>query len=248
MSRSWKSIVAAGLLILAACSEPGQGPAGKYQVVVYRPSTSTFYVRHGASKEPAAEFPFGAAGDVPLWADFDGSGKPQPALYRKGEWLISTHADGKADVTLAFGGLAGEVPLAADLDGDGKADLIVFRAGEWSVRPSGNPGVTQVFHFGRGGDVPLVADMNGDGKNDLVVFRNGVWLVSTNRDGKVDMTFPFGGGNDRPVAGSFSAGPSLPMLFRGGTWLVSTKRDGKVWVQFPFGAKDDIPLGVWPEK
>src|SRR5215467_9180096 len=86
-------------LLVAACSGGGPSPsAGLREVVLYRPSNSTFYVRHGDGRTPATELPFGAPGDIPLWADFAGTGKPGPALYRKGEWLISTQADGKADL------------------------------------------------------------------------------------------------------------------------------------------------------
>ena len=153
-------IVAGVALLLAACSGSGQAqapaPAGGRQIVLYRPSTSTFYVRHGDGTQAATELPFGAPGDVPLWADFAGNGRRVPAVYRKGGlWLISTHADGKADATLNFGGQPGDVPLAADLDGDGRADLVIFRGGEWLVRGTRNPAVTLIFHFGTAGDVPL---------------------------------------------------------------------------------------------
>jgi hypothetical protein len=247
MTGNFKTSVTLCALALAACSGSPAGDATR-QLVLYRPANSTFYVRQGDSGQPATEIPFGTTGDMPLWADFDGSGKAEPGLYRKnGDWLISTHADGKADLTFNFGGAPGDIPLAADLDGDGKADLVVFRGGEWHVRMTRNPAVTQVFHFGRGGDVPLLADFDGDGNIDFAVYRNGQWMIDTHRDGKANVTFAFGGvAGDRPLAGRWGSGGAVPMLFRDGTWLVSANRDGKVTAQVAFGGKGDVPLAVRP--
>jgi hypothetical protein len=244
------STAAAAALLLAACSGAGQaqGDASRH-MALYRPSNSTFYVQ-GSDGKPATEIPYGTSGDIPLWADFDGNGKPEPAVYRQGQWLVSTHADGKADMTLAFGGQTGEIPLAADIDGDGKADLVVFRAGEWHVRGTRNPAMTQIYRFGAPGDVPLLADVNGDGKVDFVVFRAGQWLADTQRTGKADVTFAFGGvAGERALAADWDGdGRGEPILFRDGTWLVSAKRDGKVSAQAAFGTKGDLPLAVWHRK
>ena len=237
-------IIALGALALAACSNPAS--EAKHRAVIYRPANSTFYMDDPASGQAAKEMPFGTAGDIPLWADFDGNGKPEPGLYRKGgEWLISTHADGKAYLTFNFGGVPGEFPLAADLDGDGKADLVVFRGGEWHVRLTTDPETTRIFRFGRGGDIPLLADIDGDGNIDLIVFRKGQWIVDTHRDGSADITFSFGGpAGERPLAARIGDDRAAsPLLFRDGAWLIGT-RDGKVSGQFSFGAKGDVPLAV----
>lgn len=216
------------------------------QLVLYRPSSATFFIRSSDGNEPARELPMGTPGDIPLWADFRGDGKPSPGVYRKGHWFISTHADGKADLTMEFGGQAGDIPLVADMDGDGRPDLVLFRAGEWHVRGTRNPAVAQIFHFGVAGDVPLLADFDGDGKIDLAVFRGGQWYVDTHRGGKADLTFAFGDATkDRPLAADWTGNrQSALVVFRDGTWLVSAQRDGKVSAQAAFGAKDDIPVAV----
>jgi hypothetical protein len=240
-----KYVVAAAALLLTACSDAGQAQSSvAHELVLYRPSNSTFYIRRDGAA--ARELPFGTPGDVGLWGDFDGSGRGEPALYRKGQWLISTHADGKADLTLSFGGQPGEIALAADMDGDRKTDLIVFRSGEWDVRGTRNPAVTQILHFGAAGDLPVLADADGDGKVDLIVFRAGQWLVDTQRDGKTDLTFAFGGvAGERPLVANLQAGrPAALVLFRDGEWLVSEQRDGKVTDRFGFGASGDIPLAL----
>ena len=137
------------LMAVLGVAVSGCGPdtPKPHEWAVYRPATSTFYVKHDSGAEPTV-LQFGAPGDVPLWADFTGTGKPVPALYRAGQWMISTHADAKVDLTLNFGGKPDDIPLAADIDGDGRADLVIFRAGEWLVRGTRNPAGTQILHFG----------------------------------------------------------------------------------------------------
>jgi hypothetical protein len=241
-------LLPAALALLANASGVHAASAPR-EWVLYRPSTSTFYVRREPGNAPAREVAFGAPGDVPFWADFSGDGKRVPALYRKGQWLISTHADGKADLVLSFGGQPGDVPLVGDVDGDHRADVVAFRGGEWYVRGTRNPAVTQIYRFGVSGDVPLLADFDGDGNVDLAVFRSGHWYVDSNRDGNADLEFAFGGvAGERVLAGSGSDGRAVPILFRDGLWLVSAQRDGKVSEQNAFGAKGDIPVAVWTSK
>lgn len=234
-------------LVLCAVPACAADPARALQWVLYRPSTSTFYIKQDVANKAVEALQFGAAGDIPLWADFTGDGKREPALYRKGQWLISTRADAKVDQTVSFGGQAGEIPLAADVDGDGRADLVVFRSGEWDVRGTRNPAITQIFHFGAAGDVPLLADFNGDGKVDFAVFRGGQWYVDTHRTGKADLTFAFGGvANERPLAADLQgSGQAALILFRDGDWYVSAQRDGKVSSQTTFGTKGDMPVAAW---
>ena len=242
---AWLAALAALQLCAGArAAEP------KREMALYRPGNATFYIRHGAADARTGEVPFGAAGDIAFFADFSGDGKREPGVYRKGQWLISTHADGKPDLTLAFGGQAGDVPVVGDLDGDGRADVAVFRAGDWYVRATRNPAVSLILHFGAAGDVPLLADFNGDGKLDLVVYRNGQWFVDLDRDGKADLEFGFGGAaGDRPLAADLDgSGRAAAIIFRDGTWLVSAQHDGKVGAQFAFGAKGDIPLAARIEK
>jgi hypothetical protein len=239
------SLMAALGLAVCACGADTPKP---HEWVLYRPATSTFYVKHDSGGEPTA-LQFGAAGDVPLWADFTGTGRRVPGLYRAGQWLISTHADAKVDLTLNFGGQAGDIPLAADLDGDGRADLVIFRAGEWLVRGTRNPAVSQIFRFGTAGDVPMLADFDGDGKTDLAVFRSGQWYVDTHRNGKADLTFSFGGvPNERALLADWGGGQIALVLFRDGEWFVSAQRDSKVSAQTVFGTKGDIPVAIWASK
>ena len=248
-----------GFVVLAGCSSsqsptvPAQTPrtvnasvdqqGPDLEVVMYRPSNSTFFFRHGSDPSAVSELAFGAPGDVPLWADFSGSGKREPGVYRHGVWMISTHADGNADITQSFGGAPGDIPLAGDIDGDGKADLVIFRAGEWIVRSSRDPSNVLDFQFGQAGDIPLLADFNGDGKLDLIVFRRGQWFANFERNGKVDATTSFGGAEDQFPVPAFRGlrGRATPALFRDGHWLVDAGT-GSAPIQIDFGGSGDIPV------
>jgi hypothetical protein len=241
-----KSLFILAVSALAAATASAAGKEGDSTWALYRPGKALFFVRSGDAAAQAAEIAFGTAGDKPLWADFDGDGKPEPGLYRNGQWFVSRHADGKVDITIRFGGAPGDIPLADDLDGDGRADFVVFRAGEWHVYASRNPALTQILHFGQAGDTPLLGDFDGDGKTDLVLYRAGHWYVDTNRDGEVDLEFGFGGvPGDVPLIARSGKGRAMPALFRAGEWLISEQHDGKVSTKTAFGAAGDVPLGVW---
>ncbi|MBS0437790.1 MAG: VCBS repeat-containing protein [Proteobacteria bacterium] len=216
---------------------------GVSTMVLYRPANSTFYVRHGDDGQAASELGFGAPGDIPLWADFNGDGKNVPGLYRNGRWLISSHADSTADVEIDFGGAPGDVPLAADIDGDGRADLVIFRNGQWIVRGTRDPSRLLNFQFGQAGDIPVLADFDGSGKIDLAVFRHGQWFIDTERNGTAKMTLNFGGSADRFPIASHNTGThgSSPALFRDGMWIVGTAANAPM-IEVAFGASGDIPV------
>lgn len=65
---------------------------GAADIVVYRPSTGTWYVQfssHDFPRRPQA-FQWGLPGDVPMAADYDGDGITELAVYRPstGTWFI----------------------------------------------------------------------------------------------------------------------------------------------------------------
>ncbi len=103
---------------------------GKADLVVFRPSTNTWYTRfaNGTFSTTA----FGVAGDKPVVGDFDGDGKADIALYRSSDnnWYILKTGFGFFVQTW---GVAGDIPVPADYDGDGKTDVAVFRpsTGQW---------------------------------------------------------------------------------------------------------------------
>jgi hypothetical protein len=64
---------------------------GRPDLIVYRPSTGTWYVRTSSSGyTDFVTVQWGLPGDVPMAADYDGDGCVDFAVYRPatGEWFI----------------------------------------------------------------------------------------------------------------------------------------------------------------
>lgn len=76
-------------------------------------------------------------------------------MYRGGQWYVDTHRDGKASLTLAFGGANSDRPLAASWDGGKQCALIVFRDGTWLVSAARDGKVSAQVAFGTTGDIPV---------------------------------------------------------------------------------------------
>ena len=62
------------------------------------------------------------------FADFDGDGRSDPAVYRGGVWHMQESANGYVNIQF---GLPADKIMPADFDGDGKTDIAVFRDGVW---------------------------------------------------------------------------------------------------------------------
>jgi YD repeat-containing protein len=134
---------------------------------------------------------WGASGDVPVAADYDGDGRADLAVFRPGtgDWWIIESAQGyewQTGYLHVLWGVAGDVPLTGDYDGDGRADIGVYRpsSGDWWVLLSSNGYRWEdgYLHLNTGsvaGDVPVPADYDGDGHTDVGIYRpsTGEWWV-----------------------------------------------------------------------
>lgn len=128
--------------------------------------------------------------DFPAPGDYDGDGRTDLALYRRGatagaqsEFWILRSSDN--NFQYYAWGLGSDQTVARDYDGDGITDVAVFRPGAstaatgWYIRNS-STGTVRVEAFGLSGDgtnnfdTPIPGDYDGDGKFDLAVYRFGL--------------------------------------------------------------------------
>jgi uncharacterized delta-60 repeat protein len=166
--------------VARVCGQAGDIPSALYPgnntlLLVFRPSTASFYHQSPFSNAQPVEFrniqllPT----DIPVVADYDGDGRNDLAVFRGGNWFYMA-STGSQTRHYQFG-LAGDKPVPADYDGDGRTDFAVFRpsTGTWYVQQS-TLGFFAV-KWGLADDLPVPADYDGDGKTDIAVYRNGTW-------------------------------------------------------------------------
>jgi DMSO/TMAO reductase YedYZ molybdopterin-dependent catalytic subunit len=166
---------------------------------------------------------FGTTGDIPVAADWQGTGQDKIGVFRDGFWILDGNGnyawDGTGtgnDIVAGFG-MAGDIPVVKDWNGDGIPEIAVFRAstGEWYIDHNGNyawdgtgSGQDVVASLGQSGDVAVAGDWEGTGTDKLGVFRDGFWILDGNGnyvwDGTPsDIVIGFGTGGDVPVTGKW---------------------------------------------
>jgi hypothetical protein len=227
---------------------------GKADLVVYRPSTGTWFAAQSEDNfEEWGYVGWGLTGDVPAGGDFDGDGLAQPAVYRAstGTWFI---LDDDLVGWSWFGwGDAADTLVQGDYDGDGATDAAVYRAstGTWYIRPSSGATPWSVV-FGEASDLPVPADYDGDGKLDIAVYRpaSGTWFVLTSTSHYTNWYYRGWGiqaEGDTPVQGGDFDGDGKADLcvFRpaSGTWFIlESHANYMTWNWFGWGAADDMPV------
>jgi hypothetical protein len=200
---------------------------GKDDFAVFNPLTGEWNVRFsswvwnaslGALQALLPRIQWGAGGDVPIAADFDGDGKADMCVWRPsdGTWytLYSTAGYAYSSATRLQWGRSGDVPINGDFDGDGRNDVAVWRPsdGTWYVLLSSRGfdiRAGRSYQWGLPGDIPMAADYDGDGKTDLAVWRpsNGTWYLlfsSTGYSPAAARSIQWGSAalGDEPVRGS----------------------------------------------
>ena len=238
---------------------------GKTDLVVYRPSNGSWYVRYSSdsySYATAKTYQWGLPTDVPLVSDFDGDGKTDLAVFRpeEGGWYVRYSSDSYSYATAKTyqWGLPTDVPLVSDFDGDGRTDLAVFRPeeGGWYVRHSSSNysyASWAWYQWGLPTDVPLVSDFDGDGRTDLAVFRpeEGGWYVrhsSSNYSYASWAWYQWGLPTDVPLVSDFDGdGKTDLAVFRPeeGGWYVrhsSSNYSYASWAWYQWGLPTDVPL------
>jgi hypothetical protein len=206
---------------------------GKTDLILYRPSTQTWYVQ--GSSSGFQTYRFGGPGDIPVVGDFDGVGHAELAVYRPstGQWFVAGHAG----VYDTFGGPDDfPVPLV-NYYGTGKDALVVYRpaTAQWFVA-----GQSGGIAFGAPGDIPVPGDYYGMGRDVLAVYRPSTsqWFIGGQAAG-----ISFGGTGDIPIAEDFlGIGRDEIGVYRPSTgqWFIA----GLGGAYATFGGPNDIPLAA----
>ncbi|QKV79120.1 FG-GAP-like repeat-containing protein [Amycolatopsis sp. Hca4] len=130
---------------------------------------------------------FGINDEIPAVGDFNGDGKDDIAIFKRGSTadVFVALSDGTKFGTAAlwhdFFGINNEQPYVGDFNGDGRDDIAVFTrgtAGDVFVALSDGTkfsGTSVKWHdnFAFNDEIPAVGDFNGDGKDDIAVFTRG---------------------------------------------------------------------------
>lgn len=131
---------------------------------VYRPSTSTFYLRnHNTSGPPDHVIRFGQPGDRPVVGDWDGSGRTGIGVFRSAAatFLLGKGPDpSKAPTPVVFG-TPEDLPVIGDWDGDGKDTIGLYRpsAATFFLRNRNETGQADfTVAFGNSGFLPLAGN------------------------------------------------------------------------------------------
>ena len=228
--RKIPSLEALWLPIIGNWNASGKDDLGIYFSTASASKASQWYLdRNGNGKWNGCDNDrcfrsFGQKGDLPVAADWNGTGSDKIGVFRPstGEWFLDLDGNGKWDgcnvdrCVVSFGE-AGDLPVAGDWNGTGHGRIGVFRpsSGEWFLDLNGNGqwdgcNVDQcIAGFGEPADLPVVGDWNATGSTKIGIFRpsSGEWFLDLNGNGQWDecnidrCITGFGQQGDLPVAG-----------------------------------------------
>jgi hypothetical protein len=162
----------------------GYDAIGFYNIAVYRPSTSQWFILHNSvnagSTGSTQVVSFGPAngGFKPVPGDYEGVQSDQIALYdpSTGNWYVrNSTTPGVTDPVVNVGGKAGDIPVPADYDGIGRTEEAVYRpsTGQFLIYNPITKAIRTVAVGPRNTAVPVPEDYTGDGKTDAAVFVSG---------------------------------------------------------------------------
>jgi hypothetical protein len=238
-----KEYIYAGSRMLAV--EDANAPSSGNQptdLIVWRlvGGAGEWYIRDSTSGQFTSGV-FGATGDKPVPADFDGDGLYDFCVYRPGNgtWYIQPNNGGGAFYGVQFG-LSTDVPAPADYDGDGRADVAVWRDTATGTNPvvppsffilNSSTNTVSIANIGQTGDKAIPADYDGDGRADVAIYRPsaGTWLIrQSNSNGNL-ITPTFGNPNETPVAGDFDGDGRFDlavMRIANNQWVYKSSQSG----------------------
>lgn len=232
----------------------------KADIGVFRPADGTWYSLQSATNQMHA-VQFGADGDTPVPADYDGDAVTDYAVVRntaQGKyWYFLKSADNSFQA-ISYG-LAQDKPLAGDYDGDGRADMVAIRPEAqnlvWYIRPSNSPNKVEAYNFGLSTDQPIVGNfitgteiLGGLSATDLAVVRaesNGkkTWYIRSFY-GSNSKQIQFGLASDKNVPADYDRdGFTDVAVWRpsNGTWYIFDESANQLIIK-QWGMNGDIPV------
>ncbi len=150
-----------------------RGDIRQHDLAVYRPSTSEFFWR-SRGWESWGQLPYGQPGDIPVPADYTGSGRMEPAVYRPetGQWFMQAFGNTQERVMPGLDLIAAPYACApAPWQFASPSSPAVWSNGNFGVSPLGEGGA-RGFAYGQTGDIPVTGRWRG-AVNEIAVIRQG---------------------------------------------------------------------------
>jgi hypothetical protein len=264
MRRRMAGSAALALLSLLALTAPALAVPSK-PAVVRLASPNQWLLRNSLTTGVAnTTFNYGnfAAGDFPVFGDWNGDGTKTPGVHRSNLFLLrNSNSGGSAQISFGYGS-PNDIAVAGDWDGDGTETVGVIRGRsdgrfQWLLRNSNTSGAADIsFTYGLSGpDFPVVGDWNGDGTDTPGVVRmqgaerHLAWLLrNANTSGGANITAVYGAAPDAALVGDWNDdGTDTVGVVRGRQWLLrNSNTTGSAQLSFTYGADtvNEVPE-VW---
>ncbi len=192
---------------------------------------------------------FGGLREAPVYGDFDGDRKSDPALYQasSGLWRVMLSASGYRETQLGLGGRDWQ-PVPADYDADQKADPGIYRDqdGYWYGYLSGRGYAHDDAWVGGPGCRFVPSDYDGDGKSDPAVYHesSGLWAVLMSATGYQTVMALFGGPGYSAIPADFDGDNRTDVAVyheASGIWYVMASGSGYATLRVALGGPGWIP-------
>lgn len=185
---------------------------GSDTVGLFRPSSSTWYLRNSNSYGSAHKIPYGFPGAIPISGDWDGNGTDTIGLYvpSTGMWsLRNSNSVGSPDFVFQYG-FQGTIPVAGDWNNDGTDTIGLYTPSTamWYLRNSNSSGQADYsFQYGFQGTRPVTGDWNNDGVDTIGLYAasNFTWYLRNSNSSGAAGTFQYGFAGPEPVAGDWNS-------------------------------------------